>query len=82
MRVLRASVVLATFNGAKYVEKQLASLAEQTHLPSELIVSDDASSDATLTIIEQFAQLASFPVRIFVNPEKLGYAQNFGIRSG
>lgn len=71
------SVVMATYNGAQYISAQLESLRAQTHLPSELIIGDDGSSDATLEIVAAFAASAPFPVRIQRNPTRLGYGENF-----
>ncbi|MCD2471680.1 glycosyltransferase [Jiella sp. MQZ9-1] len=74
---MRISVALATYNGARYLEPQLESLAGQTHLPAELVVGDDGSSDATIEILERFARVAPFPVRISQNPTNRGHGQNF-----
>jgi glycosyltransferase involved in cell wall biosynthesis len=41
---------MCTYNGAKYIAAQLASIAAQTRLPDELILCDDGSTDATLQI--------------------------------
>lgn len=71
------SVALCTYNGAAFVDEQLASIAAQTHLPSELVVVDDGSEDATIAAIERFAASALFPVRIHRNPATLGYRANF-----
>ncbi|MGX7953613.1 glycosyltransferase [Tsuneonella sp. HG249] len=71
------SVALATCNGERYLRDQLAGLAGQTRPPSELVVCDDRSSDATVAILREFARHAPFPVRIAVNRERLGYARNF-----
>lgn len=71
------SVVLATFNGSRYLSAQLASLAAQTLPPDELIVCDDGSTDGTVALVSQFAQTAPFPVRVIANPARLGYADNF-----
>jgi hypothetical protein len=68
---------MATYNGAKYIRAQLDDLAAQTHLPAELVVCDDSSTDGTLDIIEQFATTAPFSVRIHRNAERLGYRANF-----
>lgn len=68
---------MATFNGADYLGRQLADLAAQTSLPSELVVCDDGSSDETLTILERFEASAPFPVHIHRNSERLGYRANF-----
>jgi glycosyltransferase involved in cell wall biosynthesis len=74
---LSVSVAMATFNGEAYIREQLNSLAAQTMLPCELIIADDGSTDRTLNIAEGFALTAGFPVRIFRNPERLGFADNF-----
>lgn len=71
------SVALATFNGDLYLAEQLASLAAQTRLPDELVVSDDASTDTTMACLERFAATAPFPVRIYRNTTRLGFRANF-----
>jgi glycosyltransferase involved in cell wall biosynthesis len=71
------SVALCTYNGERFLPQQLESLAAQTVLPSELVICDDASSDGSMRIIEEFAKNALFPVRIFNNPKNLGYIKNF-----
>lgn len=71
------SVAMATYNGERYIEEQLASLASQYYLPSELVVSDDGSTDTTLDIIERFAKIAPFPVRVLPKHERLGFSDNF-----
>lgn len=68
---------MATYNGAKFIREQLDSIARQTVLPMELVVTDDGSTDNTLEIVEAFAQTAPFPVRASRNPKNLGYANNF-----
>ncbi len=71
------SVAMATYNGARYILAQLDSLAAQTVLPMELVITDDMSSDSTGEIVAAFAQTAAFPVRWAVNPVRLGYRANF-----
>ena len=74
---VKAGIVLATYNGAQFLPEQLQSFLTQERLPDELLVSDDASTDDTLAIVEGFARKAPFPVRVSVNPERLGFIQNF-----
>jgi glycosyltransferase involved in cell wall biosynthesis len=76
-RLPTTSVIMATFNGATFLAEQLASIARQTRLPDELIISDDRSRDSTVKIARAFAETAPFPVRIFVHRKNLGYAKNF-----
>ena len=71
------SVALCTCNGAAYLPDQLASLAAQTRLPDELVVSDDASADGTADLVHAFAARAPFPVRLERNAERLGSTRNF-----
>lgn len=73
----RISVAMATYNGEKYISEQLDSIASQDLLPIELVITDDGSTDRTLQIIGEFARLAPFPVRVFRNEPRLGYADNF-----
>ena len=68
---------MATHNGERFLEEQLASLAAQTRLPDELVVGDDASTDRTLEILERFSRTAPFPVRVHRNERNLGFSDNF-----
>ncbi|MGF1549982.1 MAG: glycosyltransferase [Sphingomonadaceae bacterium] len=71
------SIAMATYNGAAFLEEQLASLAAQQPEPAELVVCDDGSTDDTIAILERFASRASFPVHIHRNERNLGYVENF-----
>ncbi len=71
------SVALASYNGAAYIGEQLESLAAQTLLPRELVVSDDGSTDDTLGIVKQFQLSAPFPVILAQSGCRLGFADNF-----
>lgn len=72
----RLSVAMCVYNGADYIQEQLDSVAAQSRLPDELIVCDDRSVDNTLEIVEVFASKVTFPVRLVVNEENLGYIKN------
>ncbi|SCY25430.1 Glycosyl transferase family 2 [Nitrosospira sp. Nl5] len=76
---LSLSIALASYNGERYISEQLDSIARQTRLPDELIISDDASNDATRAIVLDFAQRASFPVLLRTNSERLGSTRNFEV---
>lgn len=74
---MRISVALATFNGERFLEEQLDSLARQSELPAELVVCDDGSTDATVDIVGSFARASAFPVHVHVNEKRLGVGDNF-----
>lgn len=73
----RLSVALCSLDGARFLPQQLDSLLTQTRVPDELVVCDDGSTDGTVEILEEFARLTPFPVRIVRNPQRLGVAKNF-----
>jgi glycosyltransferase involved in cell wall biosynthesis len=68
---------MATYNGQSHVRRQLDSLAAQSQLPAELVVSDDASEDDTVAVIDAFAKTSPFPVTIHRNETRLGFRENF-----
>jgi rhamnosyltransferase len=74
---MKVSIALATYNGERWLREQLDSLAQQTLLPYELVVSDDQSTDHTLDVIRQFSVSAPFPVRVVDNDRRRGFADNF-----
>ena len=51
---MRISVVMATYNGEKYILKQMESIRKQTQKADEVIFCDDGSTDSTLEIVEQY----------------------------
>ncbi len=71
------AIALATYNGERYLSELLESLASQEHLPCELVVCDDRSSDDTVALLREFSDRAPFPVRVEVNERNLGATKNF-----
>lgn len=59
------SIVIPTYNGAKFVEQALLSALRQTRAADEIIVSDDNSADNTLTICKKYAD----KIKIYRNPD-------------
>lgn len=74
----KVAIVLATWNGARFLPALLASLSAQTIAPCELIIADDGSNDDTLALIDTWAASAPFPVRILSHDGiRLGPAKAF-----
>ena len=71
------SIALATYNGERFLGEQLDSIARQTRLPDELVISDDSSVDATLDIVRDFSRHAPFPIKLHINKTRLGATRNF-----
>lgn len=73
----RVSVALCTYNGARFLDAQLRSIAAQTLPPCEVIACDDGSTDGTVELISEFARTSSVPITIRRNEQRLGAARNF-----
>jgi len=69
------TVCLATFNGERYLRQQIDSILGQENVNVKLIVGDDGSSDATLSILNQYFEngLISEVFRF----ERKGISNNF-----
>jgi glycosyltransferase involved in cell wall biosynthesis len=67
---MNISVCIATYNGEKYIQKQIESILPQLDFSDEIIISDDSSQDETLNIIASFkdSRIKVFPNQIYKNP--------------
>lgn len=54
MKRVSVSVCIATYNGEKFLKEQLVSILKQLNEDDEIIISDDGSSDKTISIINEF----------------------------
>lgn len=72
------AVLLATYNGARFLREQLESLFRQTCEDFHLYVRDDGSTDDTLKIVGEFAQKYPDQVSVIDDGEgRLGAAHSF-----
>ncbi|MFM7471845.1 MAG: glycosyltransferase family 2 protein [Nodosilinea sp.] len=67
---VKIDIVLASYNGEKYIDEFIKSLISQTHQNWRLIISDDSSQDNTLSIINH--HIASESRIILVNQARQG----------
>ena len=75
-RVPRVSIGMPVYNGARYLEAALESILGQSYRDFEVIVSDNASTDATRAICERYAARDG-RVRYVRNLRNLGASWNF-----
>ena len=50
------SVLIANYNNAKYIKEAVESIERQAYHNWEIVIVDDASTDNSLEVINQFAQ--------------------------
>ncbi len=70
------SIGMPVYNGGKYIREALDSLLGQSHADFELIISDNASTDETESICQQYAAQDS-RIRYVRQPVNLGALANF-----
>lgn len=68
------SVCIATYNGEKYIKEQIQSILNQIDYNDEIIISDDHSTDSTISIIKE---LKDERIKIVYNTKDKGYTSNF-----
>lgn len=70
-------ILMSTYNGEKFLAEQLQSIADQTHKNWRMVISDDGSSDNTLTIAKQYqTKWGNDRLEIRQGPQE-GFCQNF-----
>jgi len=69
------AVVMATFNGARFIEEQIESIQAQTIPPNLFIVFDDCSTDETYIILQKYQ--AAGKLLCYQNEMRLGLVANF-----
>src|SRR6266446_3486951 len=72
-------VLMATWNGSRFLGEQLDSLFSQTFQNFRLLVRDDGSTDSTLQVVEEYR--SRYPDRMFVrtNRGRLGACRTFSL---
>ena len=65
-------ILLATYNGERYLPELLSSLEQQTYTDWKLIVIDDCSKDKTTDILRSFQKASKHSVEISVNSNSVG----------
>lgn len=73
---MKISIAMATYNGEKYIAKQLDSILSQSFSDFELIICDDCSSDSTIDIINKYL-INDSRISLFVNKKNIGFKNNF-----
>src|ERR1700691_2507658 len=76
------SVTLVTYNSGRFIKRSLESVLEQKYPNLEVIVIDNASTDGTVDLLEQFSESC----QIHYNEENIGFAaaqnQAIGLSNG
>ena len=72
----KVDILLATYNGEKYIREQIDSILNQTYKEFRLLISDDGSTDGTRDILNEY-KAKDDRIEIFMQEENLGVVKNF-----
>jgi len=70
------SVVIATYNGERFLRQQLDSLFSQTYTNLEIIAIDDCSSDSSVQILNEYAAV-HLNMKVFENESNMKSVKTF-----
>lgn len=72
MKMPKVKILLATYNGEKYIQEQITSIYNQQDVVIDIVIGDDDSNDMTLDIVKN-----SYPqINIYQNTPGTGSAAN------
>ncbi|NLH92434.1 MAG: glycosyltransferase, partial [Atopobium sp.] len=75
---MKISVVIATYNGEKYILDQLTSLLDQCRQPEQVLIFDDCSTDNTPSLIKSFIEKNKLSGwNLIENEQNKGWRCNF-----
>ena len=71
----KVDILLATYNGERYLKEQLDSILNQTYKNIRIIISDDCSKDGTRDILKEYEKNEN--IKVYYQENNLGYVKNF-----
>ena len=63
----KIDILMATYNGEKYLEEQIESILKQTYSNFRLIISDDCSTDGTCEILKKYSRIFALDLSLKIN---------------
>ena len=72
------TVCMTTYNGERFIKKQLDSIYKQTKRPDEVIICDDGSIDNTVDIVKRYIEDKALEKnwKLYINKDNKGYPDN------
>lgn len=73
----KIDILLATYNGEKYVDEQIKSILNQTYKNFNLIISDDCSPNEEVRKILKEYEKKDKRIKLYIQPQNLGCTKSF-----
>lgn len=71
------AIIMATYNGEKYVREQVESILASSYQDFELFIYDDGSADQTVSILREYESRYPEKIHVKLNEVNLGHLMNF-----
>lgn len=68
-------ILLASYNGEKYIAEQIESIISQSFSDWNLIIQDDCSADKTIEIVRVYAKKYPYKISVHINEKPSGSAK-------
>lgn len=65
-------ILLAAYNGKRFIEEQIESILSQTYQNFNLIIQDDDSNDGTIEILKSYKERYPDKIKVFFNKKNTG----------
>jgi teichuronic acid biosynthesis glycosyltransferase TuaG len=76
----KVSIIMPAYNCSQYIGESISSIISQTYNNIELVITDDGSTDATLSIANSYAERYPDIIKVYTQNNKgPGYARNNSI---
>lgn len=75
--IKKVCVIMATFNGSRYLPEQMESIANQTDVRVSLVIVDDCSSCLEKVLLKEQIEHIHIPVKLIFNEKRVGPSTNF-----
>lgn len=72
----KIDILMATYNGEKYLKEQIDSILNQTYSNFDLYISDDFSNDSTTQILKEYSEKDD-RIKLILNDQNYGSNENF-----
>lgn len=72
----KIDILMATYNGEKYLVEQIESILNQTYSDFNLLIYDDNSTDSTIKILKEYERKDE-RIKVFFNEKNVGSNKNF-----
>lgn len=72
----KVEILMATYNGEKYVREQIDSILSQSFEDFHITVSDDYSTDSTYSILKSYEEMTPAKIKVIRPPNRFGNARD------